>query len=333
MKSLAIASLAILFCISADCSRKQAPPPASPMKKCQDEVKAIPEAAVFAKSQRPQTQDRPLEGMELALTINGMIQTAMSPEEDEDDWCYTENTRQNFDGLIAALKQNDMPPVVDFVYGQSLDQELGEEWLRNGNLLGTFGFAYQKVKKESAERFMENVARGDAALAAVWSKFPAGRKYFRYPVLKSYPGEEKQAQISAALKAKGYVEVPATIDARDGLLSQPYCAALTRGDDTCAGFIRQMFKSLLLDKTVKAREAARSVAGTEIKHVLMVRADQLTFDMLGDILAWYKNLGARFVPLDDVLRDRFYHVNDPNAAARAVLKETLRAELESADPR
>src|SRR5260370_318169 len=141
MKSIAIGFLAILCCIGADCSHKKGPPPPSPMKKCQDELNAIPEAAAFAKSQRAETENRPLDGMELALTINGMIQTAMSPEEDEDDWCYSENTRQNFDKLIAALKQNQMPPVVEILYGQSLDQGLGEEWLRNGNLVGSFGFS------------------------------------------------------------------------------------------------------------------------------------------------------------------------------------------------
>jgi hypothetical protein len=78
---------------------------------------------------------------------------------------------------------------------------------------------------------------------------------------------------------------------------------------------------------VKARAAAKNMAGHEIKHVLMLRANQMTCDMLSEILSWYKALGAQFVTLDEALDDPFYASETAMSSANSVIEETTRQQM------
>jgi peptidoglycan-N-acetylglucosamine deacetylase len=306
------------------------------MTKCANTLGSIPEVGALLRARGKQAEEletKPLDGMEIALTINRMVRTKVDPDADADDMCYTENTRDNFDKLIAALKENNMPPTLDFIVGQTLDAELQEEWLRNSNLVGNMTFSRYKLVKGTAQEFIDNVARNEQALDSLWKKYPPKQKYFRFPGLRLDPDSQKLEQIRSYLKQKSYVEVPATIDARDALFAQSYCGALARGDQDCANFIKVNFKSVLLDKSIKARAAARTVAGREIKHILMIRANQLTCDMLGEILAWYRVLGVRFISIDEALSDPFYASTAAGTNANAIIEETMRAQLATSEGR
>jgi peptidoglycan/xylan/chitin deacetylase (PgdA/CDA1 family) len=299
------------------------------MTKCQDELSVIPEVAAALKNRwKPDEQNsQPLAGLQIALTINGLVRSTADPDEDDDDWCYTENTRDNFDKLLAALKQNQMPPTVDFVIGQYMDPELHNEWVASGNLVGNLTYDRKKTRKKSVQEFIDSVARNERELTPLMEKAQQKRKYFRYPGLRIDPDAQKRAQIHSQLKQMGYVEVPATIEARDGLFAQNYCAALARGDQVCANYVKATFRSLLTDKLIKARSAAGVVTGRDIKHILLVRANQLTCDSLSELLALYKSLGVKFVSLDEALQDSFYSTVEAGSLANTVIEETRRAQI------
>jgi peptidoglycan/xylan/chitin deacetylase (PgdA/CDA1 family) len=331
MKYLSIAIISTLLFQSAGCSSSRSVTAARPsVSKCKEELNTIPEVAALLRAKGKQTDEsnsRPLEGMQIALTLNRMVRNKIDPDANADDACFTENTRENFDRLVKALKENNMPQTVDFIVGHTLDLDLQEEWLRGGNLIGNMTFSRWKPKKGTAQEFIDNIERNEQALAPLWEKFPQKRKYFRYPGLRLDSDRQKVGQIRAYLKQKGYSEVPATIDAKDGLFSQSYCAAIARGDHDCANFIKATFKSILLDKSIKARAAAKNIAGHEIKHVLMLRANQLTCDMLADVLSWYKALGAEFITLDEALSDSFYMGESAMSLSNAIIEETIREQI------
>jgi peptidoglycan/xylan/chitin deacetylase (PgdA/CDA1 family) len=306
------------------------------MSKCIEELNNIPEVAASLRNHGKRSDEvnsRPLEGMRIALTLNRMVRNKIDPDASIDDACFTENTRENFEKLIKALKDNDMPPTVDFIVGHSLDQDFQEEWLRSGNLIGNMTYNRWKPKKGTAQEFIDSIARNEEALAPLLEKFPQKRKYFRYPGLRLDSDAQKVGQIRIYLKQKGFAEVPATIDPKDGLFSQSYCAASARGDLNCANFIKATFKSLLLDKSVKARAAGNNIAGRDITHVLMLRANQLTCDMLGELLAWYKALGAQFITLDEALGDPFYASETAMHSANSIIDMTVSEQVSGEEKR
>ncbi|MEK6287961.1 MAG: polysaccharide deacetylase family protein [Acidobacteriota bacterium] len=332
MKYFPIIALIVMpVLLSGGCAPSKSAHAAKPeMTRCQSELSTIPEVAAAlmkARSKKPGDAEESVEGMEIALTINRMVRTKVEPDRDQDDWCYTENTVENFQKLVHALKDNDLPPTVDFLAGESLDPAVQEEWLASGNLIGSMTYAGWSVKKRTAQEFITALTRNEQALAPLWSKFERKHKYFRYPGLKLGMDDQRPREIRAFLIQNGYVEVPATIDSRDDYFSQPYCAALARGDQVCANFIAATFKSCLLDKTMKARAAARDIAGRDVKQILMIQANQLTSDLLAELLRSYKAMGVRFISLDEALRDPFYATEDVTNTANQIIWKTRRAQL------
>lgn len=326
--SSTIAIILILLVVSAGCSASRNTQAAKPeMTRCQEDLNAIPEVAASLRARTKQSGDEAalkdaLSGMEIALTIDLMVRSKADPDRDLDDWCYTENSRANFEKLINALKQNSLPPTVDFLSGDSLDQQVQEEWLRSGNLIGTMTFAGLSIKKRTAQEFIDALDKNERALAPLWGKFERKQKYFRYPALKLGMDAQRPREVRAYLKQNGYVEVPATINLRADYFSQPYCAAMARGDSVCANFIQATFKSLLLDRTTKARAAARTIAGRDVKQIWSIGASQLTCDLLGDLLNWYKSMGVKFISLEEALSDPFYASEDITNTANQIIWET-----------
>src|SRR6185436_3796692 len=96
--------------LSAGCSTSESAHAAKPeMTRCQEEMTNIPEvaaASVKSRIKKPDDAEDSIKGMEIALTINRMVRTRIDPDRDQDDWCYTENTPENFEKLVNALKEN-----------------------------------------------------------------------------------------------------------------------------------------------------------------------------------------------------------------------------------
>lgn len=315
------------------CKLKRPEPEKTPMEKCLEQLKRIPEVGALLTSQDRRTAEtaRPLEGMEIALTLNGMIRSRSNPDDDIDSWCENENSAANLDKLIRALKEHDLPPTVDFVVGQSLDKDMVERWLQSGNRVGNMTYSRVKAKRRDPQEFIDDVMRNDKTLAPLWEKYPAGQKYFRYPRLKVSREPQSREQVRAFLKANGYLEAMATLDAPDEHFSEVYCAARARGDETCATYIKENYKMLLLDTTLRTRAAAKERAGYDVKMILNVGVNQFTCDYLGEVILWFKNLGARFISLDEALRDPLYTSFDDKGRpiSRVIIRETRRAQLET----
>jgi hypothetical protein len=319
--------------LAAYCKQKKAGVVKTPMTKCLEEIDRIPEVSALLKSQGRENSDqaRPLEGLEIALTINGMIRSQSNPEDDIDNWCENENSVANLDKLIAALKDNNLPPTVDFVVGQAIDKVMLERWLRSGNLIGNMTYSRIKAKKSEAQKFIDDIMLNDRTLAPLLEKYPNSKKYFRYPRLKLSRDAQSRDQIKEFLKTSGYTVAMATIEAPDIHFSDIYCAAKARGNENCANLIKQNFKMLLLDTTLKTRTATKNRTGYDVKLILTVGVNQFTCDYLGEVLAWYQTLGARFISLDEALQDPLYSSVDEKGrpVARAILRETRRLQIES----
>jgi len=315
----------------AGCGNQTKPSANSLQKsKCLDEVNAIPEINALRKARKKgqeETSPRPFEGLEIALTINDMITSQINAEANPDDLCYMQDTRENFDKLVNALKANQMPPTVNFLSGDGADAQLQTAWLASGNLLGNNTFDRHKAKKNTTKEFIDNIARNDQLFATFWKNAPPKRKYFRYPRLKANDDGFDREAVKAYLKQSGYMVAPYTIDAQDELFSQIYCGAQTKSAADCINLVKANFFSLLLDTTLKARAIAKEKAGREIKHILIIHTNQLTCDALAEMLVWFKGLGARFISLDEALSDPFYAEGN----AHGVVGETKSAQFAAAE--
>jgi len=329
--------LAILLVLTISAACKQAAKGDNgkpPVARCMEDLNNIPELAALKSRNKEQPEEgasgKPLDGLEVALTLNDQVRSAGDPD-DVDNWCEREDSRENFERLVAALKEQQMPPVVDFAIGEGLDAGLAAAWVAHGNLLGVLTYSHKKPNKSTAEEFVADIARNEQTVGPLKPKTQGLPKYFRFPRMKVSLDPQARARIDQYLRDNGYTVAPATIDAHDETFNGIYCSAMSRKDQDCVNLLKVYFKSLLLDTTLKARDAARQLAGHDVKHVLVFKADQFTCDVLGEILAWYKMLGARFITLDQALGDPFYKMVDEEGkpVATGITRAVKHAQSES----
>jgi peptidoglycan/xylan/chitin deacetylase (PgdA/CDA1 family) len=331
VRPAAIVLSVALVCSTACRSLHRGEPPKSPLSRCNEELAAVPEAAAVLKPRTAEQSDpEALKGIQVALTLEGMISLKVDPSADLDDWCYVQNTRENFNKLISTLKEKGMPPTVAFSVGKHLDSTQVVDWLKSGNIVGNMTFDRPKLKKVPLDDFVASIAKEDEFLSKYSKEYPQQKRYFRYPPSKGDRDAAKRPLVSAYLKKQGYLEAPFTVQGRDDRFSQIYCAALARGDQSCANLVKVVFKSVLLEDTIRARKVAASQTGHDLKQVLVVGANQLVLDTLGEILDQLKAMGVTFIPLDQALTDPYYQKADLWEAARRLDRATrrsLRAEV------
>jgi len=310
MQSLVICLITVSFLLFSSGCHKQAPYSSSNQKtRCLTEVESIPEMTSLVRSRNhdafPSTE-RPIEGLEMALTINGMIRGSSDPELDEDYICNNESRRENFDKIINALKETNLPPTVAFVSGRHFDPVLGQEWIRSGQLIGSLTFSRSKATQRSPQEYIADISRNEDLLSNIWTLTPGSKKYFRYPRLKASQNIEASKTIQDYLQGRNFITVPATIDGRESKFTEFYCAAVMKGDRACIATIKMNYLELLKDTSSRARKIARDVSGSNCRHIMMIEANQFSCDNLLEIINWLKNQGVRFIPLEEALRDPFY---------------------------
>lgn len=329
MRKIVIAFIALSFLLPGCTAVRRQPPQNPPLSECMKDLNAIPTLAALLRAKNEEKEPPSLEGMQIALTINGMMLSIGEPEKGIDSWCEYENSVENFEKLLAALRQHSMPPVVAFISGHYADMSLLRRWVAGGNVVGNLTFSRRRIKNNAPQAFIEDAARGEQFLAPLHKESKSAKKYFRFPFLKTSHDPATRDQIEAYLETNQYTDVPATIEVPTDAFSEIYCAALARGDNTCANLTKEHFKKLLLDSTLKARSIARRRAGGEVKHILMLKTGQFLCDNLGEILAWYKSLGVKFITVDEALTDPAYStINDKGKLlARVILSETKRRQL------
>src|ERR1700704_6433553 len=94
-----IAIILILLFLFAGCSVSRNTQAARPeMTRCQEDLNSIPEVPASMRARTKESDDQgSLNGMEIALTMNWMVRGKVESERDLDDWCYTENSHENFE--------------------------------------------------------------------------------------------------------------------------------------------------------------------------------------------------------------------------------------------
>ena len=281
----------------------------APVSRCTSEVEAIPEMTAIVRSRSKGStgiEQGDLQGLEMAITINGIIQSRPNPDIDEEYHCNTENSEENFNKIITALKNAAVPPTVAFVSGRYFDPKTGEKWLQNGNRIGFLNYSRFKATSRTPQEFIEDIGRNEQALDPLLAKYAQKQKYFRYPRMKPGRDQETNRAISAYLLKKGFTEAPFTIEARDAKFSEMYCAALSRRDNSCVNVIKTNFILLLSDTALRARRISREVMGRESKQILMIEANQFTCDMFPDMVQWWKEQGIRIISLEEALADPLF---------------------------
>lgn len=215
--------------------------------------------------------------------------------------------------LMAALKRENIP-VVGFVNEKKLYRwgEVDERikalqmWLDSGFELGNHTFSHASLNRVGLKQWEDEVIQGEPVISLLLAEHKMKLRYFRHPYLDVGRDLTTRREAEAFLTQRGYHIAPVTLDAWDWMFAFVYEDARRRGD---AALQQDLAKSYLTySDAVFAydEQLSKQIMGYEPKQILLLHANELEADHIGDLAAVMRKRGYRFITLEDALSDSAY---------------------------
>jgi peptidoglycan/xylan/chitin deacetylase (PgdA/CDA1 family) len=221
--------------------------------------------------------------------------------------------REMTDKLLSGIRRHQIP-AVGFV-NESLLYVPGETdariallkaWSDAGVELGNHTFSHLGFKGTPLARYEDDFVRGDALTKLLLSQKGQKPRYFRHPFLQTGDTEELEKSFEDFIAERGYRVAPVTVDTMDWMFLAAYSKARARAD---AGELKKVsdeylkFTGLMLDFCEKV---STELFGRNVKHILLLHANELNADNFDALVRVYKDRGYDFVSLERALSDPVY---------------------------
>ena len=220
--------------------------------------------------------------------------------------------------LLAALTQNKVP-AVGFVNEKELYYHWGEVderikaldmWLDAGFELGNHTFGHTSLNLSGLQEFEDSVIQGETVTRLLLAQHNKKLRYFRHPYLDTGRDLQTRREAEAFLVARGYRIAPVTLDAWDWNFAGVYADAKKRGDAALQQEVVSSYLSYHAEMFAYEEKLSKDLIGYEPKQILLLHANQLEADHIGELLDMMRKRGYRFITLEDALSDSAYSLPD-----------------------
>ena len=209
--------------------------------------------------------------------------------------------------LKAAALQAAHVPAIGFVNGAKTEPgsvEVLAAWKAAGLPLGDHTYSHKGLSKVGAAAFIAEI---DAN-----APFLSGQpKRFRYPFLDEGKRAEDRDAVRSALAERGYRIAAVTMSFADFDYNAPYARCAAQGNTAAIADLERRYLDAARADAARARFNAKAVAGREVPQVLLLHIGAFGARMLPRLFDLYREMGFRFVTLDEAQRDAFYAATDP----------------------
>ena len=135
-------------------------------------------------------------------------------------------------------------------------------------------------------------------------------RYFRYPYLDTGRDLQTRMEADAFLVARGYRLAHVTLDGWDWAFARVYDDAKKRGDTAGQQEIANAYLSYSAAVFEYDEKLSRDLIGYEPKQIILLHANNLEADHIGELLDLLRKRGYRFITLEDALSDQAYGMPD-----------------------
>lgn len=205
--------------------------------------------------------------------------------------------------LLAAMKRRGVPATGFVVCGRARESNLTAQWLREGFELGNHSERHVALDNTSPSEYLSAVRSCSEYLQTLTGQSP---RWYRFPQLRQGRDREARDEVARGLRDIGMATAHVSVDTADYLLAEAYGRALQAGDAALAERVRRDYFTHIVNAVVHYQETARRKIGRDVPHVLLLHANAMTSDLLGELLDRLKARGFRFVSLADALGDEVY---------------------------
>jgi peptidoglycan/xylan/chitin deacetylase (PgdA/CDA1 family) len=220
--------------------------------------------------------------------------------------------------LLATLREQKIP-VVGFVNERKLYFKWGEVderiaalnmWLDAGFELGNHTFGHTSLNRASLKEFEDSVVQGESVTRLLLAQHNMKLRYFRHPYLDTGRDLQTRREAEAFLVQRGYRIAPVTLDAWDWMFATVYDDAKKRGDAPLQQEVVRSYLSYTTEVFSYFEKLSRDLVGYEPNQILLMHANQLEAEHIGDVLDLIRKRGYRFITLESALGDSVYALPD-----------------------
>jgi len=219
--------------------------------------------------------------------------------------------------LLGTLRDQKIP-VVGFVNERKL-YKLGEVdqriqalrmWLDYGFELGNHTFSHASLNRVGLQAWEDEVVQGESVTRLLLDEHKMKLRYFRHPYLDTGRDLETRRHAEAFLTGRGYRIAPVTLDAWDWMYAGVYDDAKKRNDSALQEELAKSYLSYSDLVFEYSEKLSKQIVGYEPKQILLLHANQLEADHIGELLDVMRKRGYRFITLEDALGDQAYSLPD-----------------------
>lgn len=246
----------------------------------------------------------------IAITFDDLPKVAAGPGADAPEYVT--------EGILTALRDRLVPAIgfvnegqfADVRIGQARGRRLIERWVEEGHLLGNHTYSHMWLYESGATAFIADVDRGEEVWRPLMEERGHTPVYFRHPRLNTGRTMEDRRTVEDHLERRGYVVAPVSIDNNEYLFANAYARSVERGDDSLASRIGDAYVAYMEAIFAYYEEQSLRILGREPAHVLLLHANRLNADRVGDVLDLLADRGYRFVSLPEAMEDEAYRLPD-----------------------
>ena len=222
--------------------------------------------------------------------------------------------------LRQALREHDAPADL-FVVGEQVEhdgetsqrQALMRQWEEDGHHLHNHSYTHPAFSRTDLATYLEDVRRGEAvvkSLRGTGSTSQTYPRFYRAPYNDLGDSPEKYQALGNTLDEAGVLPAPFTLHVHDWRFEEAYSAALAKGDDALAQRIAAAYLQQLDLEFDFAEQLSREAFDREVPQILLLHANRLNADHLGDVLRQLQARGYDFVSLQQATADPAYAIAD-----------------------
>jgi len=219
--------------------------------------------------------------------------------------------------LLTTLRDQSVP-VVGFVNEKKL-YKLGEVderiralrlWLDFGFELGNHTYSHSSLNQVGLKAWEDDVIQGENVIRLLLAEYHMKLRYFRHPFLDTGRDLRTRRDAEAFLADRGYRIAPVTLDAWDWMYAPVYDDAKKHGDTALQQELVRSYLSHSDAVLDYAEQLSKQIMGYESRQILLLHANQLEADHIGELLDVVRKRGYRFVSLGEALADPAYSLPD-----------------------
>lgn len=186
---------------------------------------------------------------------------------------------------------------------ESARVDLLGRWLDAGHDLANHTYAHLDLHAVPAAAFEADIVRGETFVLDVMGSRGREPSWFRHPYLHTGPDLATRQRIERFITDRGSRVAPVTVYGQDWLFAAALDRSRARGDARAASGIAASWVPHLERQFEFFEELSMRLLGREMRQVLLLHANSINAEKIGELCAMLRRRGYTFVPLEHALAD------------------------------